>query len=54
MNRFPTGNAGKLTAMNIKVHYQFFAVRAPCIFISHIFWLKPLKPVFATQRACSL
>jgi hypothetical protein len=26
--------------------YQFFAAGAPLNWISHIFWLKPLKPVF--------
>jgi hypothetical protein len=28
--------------------YQFFAAGAPCIFTSHIFWPKPLKPVLVT------
>jgi hypothetical protein len=26
--------------------YQFFAAGVPLNWISHIFWLKPLKPVF--------
>jgi hypothetical protein len=26
--------------------YQFFAAGAPLNWISHIFWLKPLKPFF--------
>jgi predicted nucleic acid-binding Zn ribbon protein len=31
--------------------YQFFAAEAPSIFISHIFWLKPLKLFFCNLKS---
>jgi hypothetical protein len=31
--------------------YQFFAVGAPLNWISHIFWLKPLKPFFCDLKS---
>jgi hypothetical protein len=30
--------------------YQFFAAGAPSKWISHIFWLKPLKPIFGDLK----
>jgi hypothetical protein len=30
--------------------YQLYAAGAPLIWISHIFWLKPLKPVLCDLR----
>jgi hypothetical protein len=34
-------------------HYQFFAAAAPLNWISHIFWLKPLKPFFCKLKSKS-
>jgi hypothetical protein len=31
--------------------YQFFAVGTPLNWISHIFWLKPLKPFFCDLKS---
>jgi hypothetical protein len=31
--------------------YQFFAAGAPLNWISHIFWLKPLKPVLGDLKS---
>jgi hypothetical protein len=31
--------------------YQLFAAGAPLNWISHIFWLKPLKPVFCNLKS---
>jgi hypothetical protein len=30
--------------------YPFFAVGAPCVLISQIFWLKPLKLIFCNLK----
>jgi hypothetical protein len=41
-------NSGKpISAISrLASRYQLFAVGAPLKWISHIFWLEPLKPVF--------
>jgi hypothetical protein len=31
--------------------YQFCAAKAQCILMSHIFWLKPLKPNFCDLKS---
>jgi hypothetical protein len=43
-----SGKCGKIITFGFEwaLRYQFFAAAAPLNWISHIFWLKPLKPVF--------
>jgi hypothetical protein len=50
-NRFPAANAGKLSDKNVwAFRCKFFAADALCIGIGHIFFLKPLKPVFCYEQ----
>jgi hypothetical protein len=48
-------NSGKpISAISwLAYPYQLFAAGAPLNWISHIFWLKPLKPVFVIKRVTS-
>jgi hypothetical protein len=47
LNQFPAGNAEIISYKSEwAFRYQFFAAGAPLNWISHIFWLKPLKPFF--------
>ncbi len=43
-----SGKCGKIITYGFEwaFRYQFFAAGAPLNWISQIFWLKPLKPVF--------
>jgi hypothetical protein len=43
-----SGKCGKIITYGFEwaFHYQFFAAGAPLSYISHIFWLTPLKPFF--------
>jgi hypothetical protein len=43
-----SGQCGKIISYKSEwaFRYQFFAVSTPLNWISHIFWLKPLKPFF--------
>jgi hypothetical protein len=44
---------GKIISYKSKwtFRYQFFATAAPLNWISNIFWLKPLKPVFCDLKS---
>jgi hypothetical protein len=44
---------GKIISYNSEwaFGYQLFAAGAPLNWISHIFWLKPLKPVFCDLKS---
>jgi hypothetical protein len=47
-----SGKCGKIISYKSEwaFRYQFFAAGAPLNWISHIFWLKPLKPVFCDLK----
>jgi hypothetical protein len=48
-----SGKCGKIISCGFEwaFRYQFFAAGAPLICISHIFWLKPLKPFFCDLKS---
>jgi hypothetical protein len=48
-----SGKCGKIISYKSEwaFCYQFFAAGAPLNWISHIFWLKPLKPVFCDLKS---
>jgi hypothetical protein len=50
-----SGKCGKIITYGFKwaFRYQLIAVGAPLNWISHIFWLKPLKPVFCDLKSKS-
>jgi hypothetical protein len=48
-----SGKYGKIISYEFEwaFHYQFFAGEAPCVLISHIFLLKPLKLVICDLKS---
>jgi hypothetical protein len=48
-----SGKCGKIISYKSEwaLRYQFFAAGAPLNWISHIFWLKLLKPVFCDLKS---
>jgi hypothetical protein len=49
----PSGKCGKIISYECEwvFRYQFFAAEAPCVLISHIFLLKPLKLVICDLKS---